>query len=121
MADPAAEEKPFLMYRPVDGAPEDSLAQMTAFARRFPSLADAEGVEPWNPELLSEWVCREDGGTTAAQLWTVGFLLGIWDHNGGEELFDLHAAVKDWDEVHLEVFLDWCRNPWWPELPKLDD
>ena len=109
-----AENKPFLMHRPVADVPQETLDQMTEFARRFPCLEDAEGVAPWDPELLGTWACREDE-TSAAQLWTTGFVLSVWDHNGEEELFDLHAAVKEWDDVHMEAFIDWCRNPWWPE------
>ena len=89
-------------------------ARMSALALSFPSLRQADGIAPWEPELFARWVragSAGHGATCAGQ-----FVLSVWNLStrwrGGR--FDLHEALAIWDADHRTAFLAWARAPWWP-------
>jgi hypothetical protein len=83
-------------------------------AQQFPLLPKLPGIDPWSPEQLLLQLDVVCSGTRHAIL----FLLSVWNPNWHQdntgEPFDLHAALKVWDEAHHEAFLSWVEAPWWP-------
>jgi hypothetical protein len=93
---------------------------MTGLARRFPSLKNASGTDPWSPEVFIEWLNRNHQENKA--FYAGRFLLAIWSPGAdwtevGLYLprgFDLVAATQSWDQEHLEVVRQWTKNPYTP-------
>lgn len=93
--------------------PELSLdARMTALARTFPTLADAPGVQPWDPKRLAEQLAKPWPGTGARH--ALKFVLSVWSPPRDEQRFDVMGALGAWDSTHREAFLAWAARPWWP-------
>jgi hypothetical protein len=79
---------------------------LEVLASRFPSLKDARGISPWNPNQLDIWASefgRDQNAFHAAK-----YLLALWNaHNGWEcGPFDPKAAIQVWDRVHRRTFLE---------------
>ncbi len=72
---------------------EEPGAKMTAFARRFPSLRSAPGVDPWQPGDLDEWAA---GPASHGEQHTARFLLAVWDQDAEWKAghFDLMSALR---------------------------
>lgn len=85
------------------------------FAQSFPSLANADGLMPWDPGRLDRWVIGPAGSSHS--LHSARFVLTLWDRNepwlcGTFNVFD---ALAEWDQPHREAFRCWAENPCWPE------
>lgn len=85
-----------------------------SLALTFPTLRDAPGVNPWDPDRLAAWAksAASSGGRHAA-----AFVLGIYARALPSALgvpFDFHRAVETWDAEHLAAFQAWAADPWWP-------
>lgn len=87
---------------------------MTALAASFPTLRDARGVSPWEPERLEAWLLSGAPGHGARCAGR--FVLSVWNsyHEWSSGRFDLHEALGCWDEQHRRAFLAWSSRPWWP-------
>ena len=75
-------------------------------AMAFPTLREAEGITPWNPNRLDIWAAEEadeSGAIAAAQ-----FLLSRWNPACQWECgrFDPLRAFAAWDSPHRLAFLD---------------
>ena len=72
----------------------------------FPSLKDAAGVWPWNPELLDKWA-NEDIRTEAEKN-SARFILNLWEpaNQWKSGSFDPKRAIESWDLVHRKAFMD---------------
>jgi len=92
----------------------DLEAKMTEFARTFPSMSKAAGVELWDANALDRWAAETP--ISEGELVTARFLLAVWDPNHEWRCgrFDLMKALKVWDERHRAAFLAWVEVPWWP-------
>jgi hypothetical protein len=82
-------------------------------ALSFPTLQDAPGVNPWDPNRLAAWAksSASSGGRHAA-----AFVLGVYSRTLPAALavpFDMHAAMETWDVEHLAAFQAWVADPWW--------
>lgn len=100
--------------------------RMTRLARRFPSLADADGIEPWDAMRFLRWACTAD--LTSGRLHAVRFVLQVWnpstnwiktaaahDLDGGHLLpFNVIEACGVWDETHRAACLAWIELPFYP-------
>ncbi len=106
------------------GGGREGMAQL---ARMFPTLAGAEGAEPWAPEALMRW--SVSGVATSGAAHAVAFLLNVWNsrtdwravaaelgiEGSGERFaFNVGEAIGCWDRQHREAFLAWCRDPFHP-------
>lgn len=114
--------------------PINHYPKMTQLALRFPTLQRAEGVDPFNPEQLDAWACKDasHGGQLAAQ-----FVLAVWSGRGARYRFtrraqdgvsklfsaktpwrcgpfDIVDALSTWDVHHREAFATWALKPWYP-------
>src|SRR4029077_4225837 len=105
----------------------DSFAAMTTLARSFPTLREADGLEPWDVERFARWLCS---GTSGGARRATRFVLHVWnptaDHREmGRELglenadaclepFNLSDAIGVWDEAHKRAFIAWVEAPFWP-------
>ena len=89
-------------------------AKMTALALSFPTLADADGVGPWDPDRLEAWL-RSGAPGHGAQC-AGRFVLSVWNsyHEWACGRFDLHEALGCWDAKHRSAFVAWIAKPWWP-------
>lgn len=71
---------------------------MIVLARMFPMLANAPGIDPWEPRKLDTWAktAWDEAGQHAAR-----FCLMVW--NSGAKWksgkFDMHAAWTKWDNT----------------------
>lgn len=94
------------------------VARIRALARSFPSLTDAPGVDPWNPDALDRWA---EGGVSDTQFVAARVLLAVWDVRfwgaGRAPFVNLTAAVGSsdhpLDEEHRAAFSEWAKHPWW--------
>ena len=80
--------------------------KLPSLARRFTSLADAPGLEPWDPPSFHAWVLEREDGSAArhAGLFILNlFGAGPWD------TFDILAATRVWDEGDRQAFINWMR------------
>jgi hypothetical protein len=105
---------------------DDSRVAMTRLARRFPTLRNALGLDPWDATAFLRWACTVD--LTSGGLHAVRFVLGVWNStaNWVEEArrdgldgahlgrFDVFEALNAWDDAHAEGFTTWVRCPFWP-------
>jgi hypothetical protein len=43
------------------------------------------------------------------------FVLSVWASHYSWKVgaFDLHAAMRRWDQANRAAFLAWAREPWW--------
>jgi hypothetical protein len=89
-------------------------AKMTALALSFPTLADADGVRPWDPDRLEAWL--RSGAPGHGARCAGRFVLSVWNsyHEWQCGGFDLHEALGCWDERHRRAFVAWIAKPWWP-------
>lgn len=78
---------------------DDNLQSMTRLVRRFPSLGDADGIEPWDAIRFLRWAC--DADMTSGRLHAVRFVLQVW--NSSTDWTDA-AAVEGLDGRHLTAF-----------------
>jgi hypothetical protein len=93
---------------------------MSDLARRFPSLRNAGGVEPWDPEAFIAWLNANHRENKA--FYAGRFLLALWIPGADwSELglflpvgFDLVAAAQSWDQDHFDVVREWTKNPYTP-------
>ena len=80
--------------------------RLPSLGRRFPSLAGAAGLDPWEPAALFAWIRERGPGSPA---YHSGLLLlnlhgdGPWPH------FDVLAAARVWDGPDRQMFIDWMR------------
>jgi hypothetical protein len=86
--------------------------RMTALARSFPSLHDADGVEPFDAMRLYDWV--QGGAATGGNRRAVAFVLLVFNGREWREEcpFHLDEAMSVWDREHIAAFLAWARDPW---------
>jgi len=116
---------------------EANASRMTRLARSFPTLADADGIEPWNPEALIAWAC--DYTIDQDDTHALRFVLQVWrpTHDWrtetasvllqrGHSLRDAHniasafapfnvvSALASWDHLHQAAFLAWIAVPFYP-------
>lgn len=86
---------------------------MTAFARTFPSMRNASGVDPWRAEVLDAWA---KGPASHGERVTARFLLSVWGPVVAWKLdpFDVMEALQIWDPSHRGALLRWAADPWWP-------
>ena len=102
---------------------------MTALCQRFPTLRDADGVDPWDPLTLLRWLCTSPavtgGGEVAAR-----FVLSIWSEDDWHAValehgfvkpdstyprpFNVREAFGRWDNAHVQAFLSWINDPFFP-------
>ena len=76
------------------------------YAIRFPSLNDARGIMPWDPNQLDIWAAefgREQQAIHAAR-----YILERWNSGFAWECgkFEPKEALEVWDKSHRRVFLD---------------
>jgi hypothetical protein len=116
---------------------EGEAPRMTRLVLSFPTLEDADGVQPWNPDSLISWACGqnldEDG------IHALRFVLQVWSpttdwramatsvllRSGRSILealniaatfapFNVVSALGSWDDAHQAVFLTWVGVPFYP-------
>ena len=94
----------------------DYRAKMIGLAHTFPSLVGKPGIEPWNPDVLDEWLMT-GGGVTAGSAMAGRFVLHVWNSDPGtwkSGMFNLREAMSRWDAAHNEAMLAFLANPFWP-------
>jgi len=75
-------------------------------AIQFPSLSDANGIMPWDPNQLDIWAAEL--GRDRQAVHAARFMLELWHLHFAWECgtFDPKDALECWDRVHRHVFLD---------------
>ena len=77
---------------------------------KFPALAEAPGIAPWNPNQLDIWAAESADDANAVH--SARFLLNLWmparEWQCGR--FDMNAAIQTWDRSHRRAFLDWAAR-----------
>lgn len=92
----------------------DDRGRVSALAQRFPSLAAAPGIDPWEPLLLEEWVCTSSAMTDSTR-HAARFMLALWNAEHDDRLvFDVVEALGVWGHDDRAAFLVWSMNPWYP-------
>lgn len=88
--------------------------RMATLAQSFPTLRDAPGIQPWDPERLDTWAVGPAPGHGA--FCAARFVLAVWNSTDEWQCgtFDVMEALACWDREHRAAFLEWAREPWWP-------
>jgi hypothetical protein len=100
--------------------PKDTKQAMTILALMFPTLRDADGIRPWDPEKLISWLNGPAPGSGARSAGR--FVLGVWNSStdwtehglAPPGRFDLFEALAVWDDTHREALQAWVSAPFWP-------
>jgi len=89
-------------------------AKLVDLARRFPTLKDAEGLDPWDPEKFDSWAASAAPGSGA--LNAARFILELFNQDAEWKCgpFKATRAVGLWDDAHLAAFRSWVDAPWFP-------
>jgi hypothetical protein len=89
-------------------------AKLAELARRFPTLRDAEGLDPWDPDIFDSWAASAAPGSGA--LNAARFILELWNQDAEWKCgaFKATKAVGIWDDAHLAAFRSWVEAPWFP-------
>ena len=86
---------------------------MSALALSFPALQIADGVNPFDANVLDEWAA---GPCSHGEKCLARFILAVW--SPGEEWksgkFDFMESYQIWSDNHRRAFSAWARDPWWP-------
>ncbi|MBX9579619.1 MAG: hypothetical protein K2X87_04860 [Gemmataceae bacterium] len=97
--------------------PTDSdVARIQALARSFPSLKDAPGVDPWDPDALDLWAAGRDGDAEWAGRLAAEFVLKVWDCAGLDRVsprFDAVFGWYVWGPADRAAFRAWADAPFW--------
>jgi hypothetical protein len=90
-----------------------SYPKITNLVRQFPTLRNAEGVEPFEATKFEAWVRNHSPGGGA--IHAARFVLGVFNSRARWKLgaFNVFDALDCWDAAHREAFLKWARNPYW--------
>jgi hypothetical protein len=105
----------------------DTGAAMSTLARLFPSLREASGIDPFDRDTFTRWLCSGIGRAAARAgcflLYVsnpevdpreVGRKLGLENAEGCLQPFDLTDALGAWDAEHTRAFIAWVEAPFWP-------
>lgn len=106
----------------------DTRRAICALAQSFPTLHDADGLEPWDVNRFLAWLCGP--APSHGALLAGRFVLGVWNRGtdwrevgrelgfeGAEEAlarFDLFEALGCWDEEHCAACRRFMEAPFWP-------
>ena len=73
---------------------------------RFPSLSNARGIMPWDPNQLDIWA--SEFGRDEQALHSARFILERWNSGFAWECgkFDPKVALEIWDKIHRRAFLE---------------
>lgn len=85
----------------------DRAAAVVQVAREFPSLAGADGLNPWDPGRLDQWMLSDDSCSTSGH-WSAMLILSLWEGTAGQ--FPFEDARTGWDAADwraLEGFAAW--------------
>jgi len=98
--------------------------EMQELCNLFPTLRGASGTKPWDQFRFARWAsgCEADSAAQHA----AAFVLSVW--NGSQPAdggwwnqdvydvgrFDTIRASKIWDHQHMDAFIAWCANPFYP-------
>jgi hypothetical protein len=79
-------------------------------AMAFPTLREAEGVTPWNPNRLDIWAAEEADSPEA--IAAAQFLLSQWNPGCQWECgrFNPQQAFRYWDSPHRLAYLEWASR-----------
>jgi len=94
------------LYRKIP-EPNTPEARILGLWNSFPCLR-RKRVEKWDIAAIAE-ECRP--WSTGERL-CAAFVLSVWDPE--YFTFDLHEALKKWDDDNRTAFLAWAAAPWWP-------
>lgn len=103
---------------PFDAQGLTTRERMTALACSFPELSRAatepgSGIRPFAADKLNKWARggRGHGAQCAAR-----FVLSVWNPHvrWSSGRFDVHEALRVWDDAHRAAFVAWCEKAWWP-------
>lgn len=99
--------------------PSRRYTTIVGLARRFKSVGnirdpekyERKGLDPWDPERLSEWARREGD---AARQCTVAFLRAVVHETEGgpkwNEAFNVVHALCVWSRDDVDTFIEWLRE-----------
>jgi hypothetical protein len=111
---------------------ERALGRIVKLAREMPCLAEAPGLDPFDPFALEDWVAAKE--RTPLELHCGRLVLTAYHPFHGWRCgpFDLDVACWVWDETHRMAFTRWARDPvfvWdslvprhiWDEPPSIEE
>ena len=87
--------------------------KMTALARTFPTLVDAQALTRGSLQELNRWAV---GPRSPGERLAAGSVLSLWDREAEWECgpFDVFESLARWDDEHCRAFARWAEDPWWP-------
>jgi hypothetical protein len=80
--------------------------RLPSLARRFPCLAGAAGLDPFDPATFHAWATSR--GTSSAAYHAALLLLNLYGA-GPWERFDVLAAARVWGDADRQMFINWMR------------
>ena len=85
--------------------------RLSALARSFPSLREADGVAPFEPRVLEKWACASATNDYARH--AACLVLHLYNARTPWKIgrFDVLQAMRAWDDDHRLAFLAWVKEP----------
>ncbi len=80
--------------------------KLPSLGKRFPCLAGARGLDPWDSTEFYEWVSQQENGGSA---YHAGHLLLNLSGDGPWESFDILAARRVWTPDDRQIFINWIK------------
>ena len=77
----------------VDESPQRAAA-VVHVARQIPSLAGADGLDPWDPDRLDRWMLSDESCSTSGY-WAAMLVLALWEGTAGS--YPVDDARQAWN------------------------
>ena len=90
----------------IDESP-DRAASVVRVAQEFPSLDEADGLQPWSPRRLDQWMLA-GGRCSASGHWAAMLALSLWEGTAGQ--FPFSDAWVGWDDADRHAVERVCRS-----------
>ena len=91
---------------------EDNAKRVARLAATFHVLRDADGIEPWDPALLTRWTKGREHGSASRHAGQ--FVLSVWQARNPEgRRFCVSDAMAKWDAHNRAAVVAWAAHPWW--------
>lgn len=119
--------------------PTPEPCRVSNLARTFPTMHQAEGLDPFDPDVFDAWAQK---GLSRGAVFAAQFILTVWSGRAGRLSdkprktpakdtwhgvhrwnldshwrigpFDVVDAMGTWDAAHRNAFVAWAQDPWFP-------
>jgi len=93
---------------------QDPYEQMSALCESIPTIADCDGVRPWNAKHFA----AVQGGRSQGEVVAASFVLTVWaggqHHWPSVPVFCITDVPAAGDDKLTAAVVNWLLDPFWP-------